>query len=89
MVGFSHLGTFESNRHNSRWLLLYMKTLSHLLLGSSLLGLVVGVSNIGNPEFSGVARALGAVFFILFFITRMFKFIGEEDAATNLNPATA
>lgn len=54
-----------------------------LFLYICILGLVVGISNLGGSEVSGLARAIGAVFFILFFITRMFKLFGEEDATTN------
>ena len=60
-----------------------MKT---LFLGISILGVMIGVSNIGSAELSGLARAVGAVFFVLFFITGMFKLFAEEDATKSLNP---
>jgi hypothetical protein len=60
-----------------------MKT---LFLGICILGLAVGVGNVGSPEFSGLARAVGAVFFVLFFIAGMSKIFGKEEAAINLNP---
>src|SRR5262249_41623965 len=56
-----------------------MKTLSKLLLFICVLGLVLGISDVGSPMFSGLARAIGAVFFILFFITRMLDFMGAAE----------
>ena len=57
-----------------------MKTMSKMLLIICLLGLVLGLADVGTPMFSGLARACGAVFFILFFITRMFEFISAQES---------
>ncbi len=47
-----------------------MNTLFKILAVLSLIALVVGLSDIGSDMFSGLCRALGAVFFILAFITK-------------------
>ena len=48
----------------------FMNTLFKILTVIALVGLVVGLSDIGDSMFSGFCRAFGAVFFILAFITR-------------------
>jgi hypothetical protein len=55
-----------------------MKPFSKLLLVICVLGLLLGLGDVGNPMFSGLARAVGAVFFILFFVTRMIDVLSEE-----------
>ncbi len=47
-----------------------MNTLFKILVVLSLIGLAVGLSDVGNAMFSGLCRALGAVFFVLAFITK-------------------
>jgi hypothetical protein len=70
-----------------------MKTPSKVLLVISLTGFVLGLSNLGPPMFSGLARAIGAIFFILVYITRVFELIeaesreGVRQAATQSRPA--
>ncbi len=59
-----------------------MKLLSKILLAVCLLGFLLGLGDFGNSMFSGVARALGAVFFILFFITRLFEIAEAAEPAS-------
>ena len=47
-----------------------MKRLSTLLFIISLISLATGLTNAGSSEFSGLCRAMGAVFFILAYIRR-------------------
>jgi len=47
-----------------------MKRLSSILFIISLTSLVIGLSDVGSNEFSGLSRAMGAVFFILAYIRR-------------------
>ena len=61
-----------------------MKPFTTILLAISVSGLVLGLLDVGGSMFSGVARALGAVFFILVFICRLFEKIEAEQ-----NPAPA
>jgi uncharacterized membrane protein YadS len=49
-----------------------MKPFTKVLLAICLLGFALGFADIGNSMFSGVARALGAVFFILTFLCFLF-----------------
>lgn len=66
-----------------------MKPLSKILLAVCILGLVLGLADVGNAMFSGLARAIGAVFFILFFITRVLEIASAEEAVDAKNPAPA
>jgi hypothetical protein len=47
-----------------------MNTLFKVLAVFSVVGLVLGLSDLGNGMFSGFCRAFGAIFFILAFITK-------------------
>ena len=47
-----------------------MKKLSSILFIISLISLAIGLSDVGSNEFSGLSRAMGAVFFILAYIRR-------------------
>lgn len=47
--------------------------LSIILAVASVIGLAVGLSDVGSPIFSGFCRAFGAIFFILAFITRLIE----------------
>ena len=51
---------------------------SNILIALCVLGLVLGVADIGGPMISGVARALGAVFFILAFVVKMGEVLDTE-----------
>ncbi|EEF59831.1 hypothetical protein [Pedosphaera parvula] len=42
--------------------------LSTMLLLLCIVGLVLGLADVGSPALSGVSRALGATFFVLFFL---------------------
>jgi hypothetical protein len=66
-----------------------MKPLSKFLLAICILGLVLGLADVGNAMFSGLARAIGAAFFILFFITRALEFASAEEAVEANSPAPA
>jgi len=55
-----------------------MKKLSSILFIISVISLAIGLSDAGSNIFSGLSRAMGAVFFVLAFITRM---IEKADAA--------
>lgn len=50
-----------------------MNTVFKILTILCVAGLVVGLSDIGNGMFSGLARAAGAVCFVLAFITRILQ----------------
>lgn len=50
-----------------------MNTVFKILTILCVVGLVVGLSDIGNGMFSGLARAAGAVCFVLAFITRVLQ----------------
>ncbi len=54
----------------SRWQIINMKTLFKILATVSIVGLVLGLSDVGDSMFSGFCRAFGAIFFILAFITK-------------------
>jgi hypothetical protein len=41
---------------------------STILLVLSIVGLVLGLAEVGGPSVSGLCRALGATFFVLFFL---------------------
>lgn len=56
-----------------------MKKLSNLLLIVCLIALALGFSDVGNAIFSGFSRAMGAVFFILAFITRIMEKAEAEE----------
>ena len=58
-----------------------MKKLSNILLVVCLLGFVVGLADVGGAIFSGFCRAIGAVFFILTFISRVIE-KAEAEAAS-------
>ena len=47
-----------------------MNTLFKVLVVLCLLGLALGLADVGSGTFSGLCRALGAVCFILAFITK-------------------
>ncbi|MEW6157471.1 MAG: hypothetical protein AB1813_08570 [Verrucomicrobiota bacterium] len=49
----------------------------NVLLAICLVALVAGFSGIGNPMFIGLAKAVGAVFFILFYIASIAKAAGD------------
>jgi hypothetical protein len=55
-----------------------MKTFTKILLVICLLGFVLGLADVGDSVFSGMARALGAVFFILTFLSRAFEKMESE-----------
>ena len=57
-----------------------MKKLSRIFLVVCLVFAVVGFSDIGSSIFSGFCRAMGAVFFILTFITRVIEIAEAEEA---------
>ena len=44
----------------------------------SLLGLAAGFADVGGSMVSGFARAMGAVFFILFFVTNVVSAAAED-----------
>jgi hypothetical protein len=50
-----------------------MKKLSNILLLVCLVAGALGFSDVGSNIFSGFCRAMGAVFFILAFITRVIE----------------
>lgn len=50
-----------------------MKKLSSILFIISLIGLATGLSDAGSNIFSGLSLAMGAVFFVLAFITRVIE----------------
>jgi hypothetical protein len=41
---------------------------STILLVLCIVGLVLGLTEVGGPSVSGLSRALGATFFVLFFL---------------------
>lgn len=47
-----------------------MRKVSNILLAICIVGLVLGLAGVGNEMVSGFALAIGAVMFILAFITR-------------------
>lgn len=55
-----------------------MNKLCRLLLLVSLAGFIVGLLDLGGSILSGLARAMGAIFFILFFITTIFNAAAAE-----------
>jgi hypothetical protein len=58
-----------------------VKLLTGILLVICILGLVVGLADVGSPMFSGLALAFGAVFFILFYITRALEIVAAAEEA--------
>jgi hypothetical protein len=56
-----------------------MKKLSSILFILSLTSLVIGLSDVGSPVFSGLIRAMGAVFFVLAYITRVIEKAEAEE----------
>lgn len=56
---------------------LIMTTLTKILLTLCVTGLVLGIAGIGNTQISGLALALGAVTFVLSFITHV---IGKAES---------
>ncbi len=64
----------------SRLKIKVMNCLFKILTIVAVAGLVVGLSDIGNGMFSGMARALGSVFFILAFITRTIQKAEQASA---------
>lgn len=50
-----------------------MNTLFKILVVVCLTGLVLGLCDVGNAMVSGLCRAIGAVFFILAFITKVIQ----------------
>ena len=58
-----------------------MKKLSSILLVISLVGLAVGLSGMGSNAFSGLSRAIGAIFFALAFITRVVEKAEAEETS--------
>ena len=69
-----HFTLIELNQLNE-WV---MNKLCRLLLLVSLAGFIVGLLDVGGSIFSGLARAMGAIFFILFFITTIFNAAAAE-----------
>jgi hypothetical protein len=55
-----------------------MKTFTKILLVICLLGFALGLADFGDSAFSGLARALGAVFFVLTFLCRAFEKMESE-----------
>jgi hypothetical protein len=55
-----------------------MKPLTKILLVVSIIGFALGLANVGGSAFSGLARALGAVFFVLTFLCRAFERMEAE-----------
>ena len=51
---------------------------ANIMIALCVLGLVIGVADVGGPMVSGVARALGAVFFILAFVAKMGNVLDTE-----------
>ncbi len=58
-----------------------MKRLSSILFIISLISLAIGLSDVGSNIFSGLSRAMGAVFFVLAFITRVIEKAEDEQPA--------
>ena len=58
-----------------------MIKLSKIFLVACLIVATVGFSDLGNAMFSGFCRAIGAVLFILTFITRIIENAEAEEAA--------
>jgi hypothetical protein len=56
-----------------------MKKLSSILFVVSLISLAIGLSDVGSNMFSGLGRAMGAIFFALAFITRVFEKAEAEE----------
>jgi hypothetical protein len=59
-----------------------MKSLFKILLTACILGFVLGFSGLGNDVFVGFCRAMGAVFFILAFITKLIQKAEVEEMTT-------
>jgi hypothetical protein len=58
-----------------------MKKLSSILFIISLISLAIGLSDAGSNVFSGLSRAMGAVFFVLAYITRVIEKAEAEQPA--------
>jgi len=58
-----------------------MKKLSSILFIISLISLAIGLSDAGSNEFSGLSRAMGAVFFILAYIRRAIEMAEAAEPA--------
>jgi uncharacterized membrane protein YtjA (UPF0391 family) len=56
-----------------------MTKFSKLFLVVSVVAFIAGFGDVGGSIVSGLARAMGAVFFILFFITRLFEAVSAEQ----------
>ena len=56
-----------------------MKKLSSILFIISLISLAIGLSDAGSNIFSGLSRAMGAVFFVLAYITRVIEKAEDEE----------
>jgi hypothetical protein len=55
-----------------------MRAFSNVLLVICLLGFALGLADVGGAMISGMTRAIGAVFFILYFISRMALLFSDE-----------
>ena len=56
-----------------------MKTVFKILLTICIVGFALGFSGLGNDMFAGFCRAMGAVFFILSFITKVIEKAEAEE----------
>ena len=56
-----------------------MKKLSSILFIISLISLAIGLSDVGSTMFSGLIRAMGAVFFVVAYITRVMEKAEAEE----------
>jgi len=53
--------------------------LSIILAVAAVIGIAVGLTDLGSAIFSGFCRAFGAIFFILAFITRVAEKVEAEN----------
>ncbi len=58
-----------------------MKKMSSILFVISLISLAIGLSDAGSNIFSGLSRAMAAVFFVLAYITRVIEKAEAEEPA--------
>jgi hypothetical protein len=56
-----------------------MKKLSSFLFIISLVSLAVGISGVGGNMFSGLIRAMGAVLFVVTYVTRVMEKAEAEE----------
>lgn len=66
-----------------------MHKLPPVFLTLSIVAAITGFSGVGGPMVNGLGKALGAVFFILYFIARTAGQASDEPAAEQTQPAHA